>query len=149
MPGGFALVAVEDVFRAAIAEGALVDRQGDHWIAIGDHLVRWRPDPLPTDVQESSQTPTAYRLDQNHPNPFNAETTIAFHLARRQRLSLTVFNLAGQAVRTLMAGDFGPGPYRARWDGRNDSGQPTGSGLYFYRLQTQDHNFIRKMLLLK
>jgi len=48
-----------------------------------------------------------------------------------------------------MAGDFEPGPYRARWDGPDGRGQPAGSGLYLYRLQTSERSFTRKMVLLK
>lgn len=93
--------------------------------------------------------PTAFRLMQNHPNPFNPATTIRFELPRPGRVVLTIYNVSGQRVRTLVNRDYGPGRYRASWDGVTDGGGRASSGVYFYRLTAGPFSSVRKMVLLK
>ncbi|HEX5131331.1 MAG TPA: FlgD immunoglobulin-like domain containing protein [Candidatus Krumholzibacteria bacterium] len=89
------------------------------------------------------------RLDQNYPNPFNPQTSIAFSLKERGLVSLNIYNVAGERVRTLADTEFGTGPHTKVWDGRNDAGQPVSSGVYFYQLVTSRFTQTRKMVLLK
>ncbi len=98
-------------------------------------------DPLPV--------PLVTRLGQNYPNPFNPSTTISFDLARSGQVTLNVFNVRGQLVKTLANSSYAPGAYRLVWDGRDDRNRPVSSGVYFYRLQTPGKTFTRKMLMLK
>ncbi len=96
--------------------------------------------------------PTAYKntLAQNYPNPFNPSTTIEFTVRERSRVSLKIYNVAGQLVRTLVDGDRAPGAvHKVAWDGRNDAGTTVSSGVYFYKLVTSDFTQTRKMVLLK
>ncbi|MBD3297960.1 MAG: T9SS type A sorting domain-containing protein [candidate division Zixibacteria bacterium] len=93
--------------------------------------------------------PTGWTLAQNSPNPFNASTTIEFTLPRASDVNLEIFNVLGQSVRRLHSGFLEPGTYLADWDGRNQSGQVANSGVYFYRLRTNQFTETRKMLLLK
>jgi len=88
-------------------------------------------------------------LSQNHPNPFNPSTEIHFSVTRAGQGDLAVFNLRGQTVRTLKSGQFEEGPGMAIWDGRNDTGQVVGSGVYFYRLSVGQESLTRQMVLLK
>jgi hypothetical protein len=99
----------------------------------------------PTPVASSAVN----RLDQNYPNPFNPQTTIAFSLRQRGVVSLRIYDVAGERVRTLADETFDAGPHTRVWDGRNDAGQAVSSGVYFYKLVTADFAQTRKMVLLK
>jgi hypothetical protein len=88
-------------------------------------------------------------LSQNYPNPFNPQTTIAFSIKDRGAVSVKVYNVAGELVRTLANDDRAAGSYTLVWDGRNDAGQPVSSGVYFYKLVTNSFSQTKKMVLLK
>jgi hypothetical protein len=95
--------------------------------------------------------PEAYALRDNYPNPFNPETTIKYQLPEAGQVRLEVYNMLGQAVKTLVDNQFqNAGRYTLQWDATNNSGQPLSSGVYFYRIlaggEYQSH---KKMLLLK
>ena len=94
--------------------------------------------------------PTVNALRQNFPNPFNPETMISFDLSGDQVVSLTIYDMAGQAIRTLVdAQPMTAGNYKQLWDGRNDSGAKVGSGIYFYQLRAGDFVAKKKMTLLQ
>ncbi len=95
--------------------------------------------------------PEDFALFQNHPNPFNPQTVIEFvnPQSRSVHVSLDIFNVLGQRVRTLVDGDVAPGRHRIVWDGRDDNGHWAATGVYFYRLKTATFTASRKMLLLK
>jgi len=94
--------------------------------------------------------PTAFALNQNFPNPFNPETTIEFGLATDSHVKLVVYDLAGQVIRTLIAGDrMQAGQYTAEWNGMNASGVKVGSGVYLYRLSAGEFVEMKKMTLLQ
>jgi len=89
-------------------------------------------------------------LHPNYPNPFNPETTIAFDLTRNDRVSLNVYNVRGQLVRTLIDGEYlESGRHQQVWNGLDNNDRKVGSGVYFYRLQGENAEQIMKMLLLK
>jgi hypothetical protein len=83
------------------------------------------------------------------PNPFSASTVIRYHLAQAGRASLRVYNVAGQAVRTLVGGPQSPGAHSARWDGRDDRGRAMPGGVYFARLATSQGSRAIKITMLK
>ncbi len=89
------------------------------------------------------------RLAQNHPNPFNPKTSIAFTVAESGPVSLRVYNLAGRVVRTLVDELRMPNEYEVRWDGRDDSGNQVGSGVYYYSLEIAGERETKRMVLLK
>ena len=93
--------------------------------------------------------PTSFNLEQNYPNPFNPETRIRFAVNQTGAYQLSVFNVLGQPVRTLVNGIQTPNTYEVTWDGRNDAGATVGSGIYFYRLTGEGLSISRKMILLK
>lgn len=106
---------------------------------------------LPTGVDDpNTALPSEYRLEQNYPNPFNPSTTIEFALPRAANVTLTIFNLLGREV-TRLADDqrFLAGTHRIVWDGLDQSGNQTASGVYFYRLTAGDFTEQRKMILVK
>ena len=90
-------------------------------------------------------------LEQNYPNPFNPDTRIVYFVpdGNPAPVSLAVYNVRGQRVRTLVAGRQAGGRHVARWDGRNDRGESVSSGVYFYRLTQPGFSETRKMLLIK
>ena len=111
-------------------------------------------DPLYTGIDESSPIPPAgapaVRLGQNTPNPFNPSTRIDFEINPPARaIELSIFDLAGQRVRTLVAGVRAGGEHSARWDGASDEGTPVASGIYFCRLKHAGGEETRKMLLVR
>ena len=94
--------------------------------------------------------PTAFSLADNFPNPFNPATTIQYALPQAADVELTVYNVVGQPVRTLVAEHQSAGRYAVEWDATNDSGHSLSSGMYFYRLQAgEEFREVKKMLLLK
>ena len=81
--------------------------------------------------------PTTFSLSQNYPNPFNPTTTIEYSLPDKPlsaQVTLKVFNLGGQLVRTLVNTSQTTGAYSIEWDGTDLDGKPVSSGLYIYRL---------------
>jgi subtilisin-like proprotein convertase family protein len=88
-------------------------------------------------------------LAPNRPNPFSRLTEIAFQLTRPGRASLRVYDVAGQVVATLLDRELSAGPHVATWDGRDRSGNPVASGLYFYRLTSAEGQGVRRLLLVR
>jgi hypothetical protein len=89
-------------------------------------------------------------LAQNYPNPFNPLTTIKYTIKERARVSLRIYNVAGQLVRVLIDEVQGPENVKpVTWDGRNQAGQRVASGIYFYKLATKGFTKTRKMVLLE
>jgi hypothetical protein len=93
--------------------------------------------------------PTDFALLQNYPNPFNPSTTIQYRLAEASEVNLTIYNVLGQQVRSLVAGVKEAGTHTIEWDGRDDNGSTVQSGMYFYRIQTPSFTEAKKMTLLK
>ena len=91
-----------------------------------------------------------HMLHSNYPNPFNPETTIAFNLAKNDNVSLKVYNLKGQLVRSLIGDEYlEKGRHEVVWDGKDNSSKSVGTGMYFYKLEAKDTSTTKKMLLLK
>ena len=90
-----------------------------------------------------------FELMQNYPNPFNPETTISFNAKTTGNAKLTVLNMRGQVVRTLLDGIIPAGMNSMVWNGLDKNGQKVSSGLYFYRLDLGNSTQTRKMLLIK
>jgi hypothetical protein len=93
--------------------------------------------------------PTAYSLDQNFPNPFNPSTTLAYSLKEAGHVTVNIYNVLGQNVRTLVDEYQNAGNYTAIWDGHDGTGSEVGSGIYFYRIKSGDFSDIKKMVLMK
>ena len=103
---------------------------------------------LPAPVQVQTR-PEVFSLANNYPNPFNPATTIKYALPQAADVELTVYNVLGQPVRTLIAEHQNAGRYVVEWDATNDSGHSLSSGMYFYRLEAGGDLEVKKMLLLK
>jgi len=104
--------------------------------------------PVDVNVQFTAIKPESYLLSQNYPNPFNANTTIRFATPIDGKVSLKIYNVAGQLVREFS--EFKNAGYHSlTWDGNNSNGQKVSSGVYLYKLQVGEFTEIRKMTLLK
>ena len=88
-------------------------------------------------------------LKRNYPNPFNPVTTIRFELHKKVDVKLVIYNVMGQKVRTLLNGKQNEGVHKVLWSGSDDRGNPVSSGVYFYRLTTENYDKTMKMILLK
>jgi hypothetical protein len=93
--------------------------------------------------------PQESSLSQNYPNPFNPNTTIEYQIDRHGFVELTIFDMLGREVRTLLAAKQIPGRYRLQWDGLTDAGTAVASGVYLYRLQAGTYHETRRLILLK
>lgn len=104
-----------------------------------------------SDIEQDigTKVPNKFVLEQNHPNPFNPETLIRFSLAESSELSLTIYNMRGQIVRTLASGIYQTGSYSLKWDGTNNYNRIVPSGIYLYSLRTKAGTFTKRMMLLK
>ena len=101
-------------------------------------------------VLDVQTTPTEFALLQNFPNPFNPETTIGYELAESADVTLQIYNVVGQVVRTLIAAKSqSAGRYQMRWNGMDDRGVPVSSGVYFYQISAGEFQTVRKLMLLK
>ncbi len=97
--------------------------------------------------------PRSFALSQNYPNPFNPSTTIAFDIpgvpGGKRHVGVTVYDVRGRRVRTLIDSDLKPGKYEIHWNGLDDSGEKITSGIYLYTLRTGEKIFTRKMTLVE
>jgi hypothetical protein len=110
------------------------------------------PNPAPLggeheDIATSFLEPLT--LYPNHPNPFNAQTTIEFTLPLVASVQLVIFNVAGQPVRRLIRGTQPAGRHRVIWDGKDERGHVLTSGIFYYRLQVDRESRVRQMTILK
>lgn len=104
---------------------------------------------LPVGISESENVPLRYELSQNYPNPFNPSTQIQFVIPTNQQVTLTIYDILGREVRTLVDGKMEAGRHVKRWDGDNNYGSNVASGIYFYRLEAKDYIKVRKMVLIR
>jgi hypothetical protein len=93
--------------------------------------------------------PYEFELSQNYPNPFNPETKIEYDLTKSAQVNLTIYNLLGQKVKTLVDERQAIGSYKVSWDGKNEQGKILSSGIYFYRLEVNGVPQTKRMVLLK
>jgi hypothetical protein len=99
--------------------------------------------------REPGVLPVTFELEQNYPNPFNPETAIRYHLPKDAVVTLEVYNVIGQKVRTLVQGFRPAGTHKVVWDGLNDLGESMTTGIYFYKLRAGDVVLTKKMALVR
>ncbi len=116
----------------------------------------------PTDIENAykivnphyNPIPDYTALLQNYPNPFNPDTWIPFQLAENANVTISIYDISGELLRTLVLGDQHAGIYTtkdraAHWGGRNGVGERVSSGVYFYRLDAGKFSAIKRMVILK
>jgi hypothetical protein len=114
-----------------------------------DDIVVRKIEPPVTIDQMDNTVPMNFELANNYPNPFNPETTIEFSVDQLDQITLEIFSVTGEKVRTLVNKQMPAGTYKIVFDSKNDLGSLLPSGLYFYRIQNSTRMITRKMILMK
>jgi flagellar hook assembly protein FlgD len=114
---------------------------------LGSQILKLQTDFVPTGVDAPARS--SFVLGQNHPNPFNPSTSISFQLPSPSHAVISIFDVRGSLVRTLVDETMSAGPHQVEWNGRDDGGNIVGSGVYFYRLAAGGHSQAKKMVILK
>ena len=104
---------------------------------------------LANDNDKQIFLPDKYKLNQNYPNPFNPITNITYSIPQLEVVKLTIFNIRGQVIKTLVHKSHSPGNYNVIWNGTNNFGNPIPAGIYLYALETHSHRLVKKLVLLK
>ena len=101
-------------------------------------------------LSTTMDAPDASTLEPASPNPFNPRTKITYRLAEQSALTLTVYDMIGRKVRTLLSRQIRPaGSYTMYWDGRNDRAELLGSGMFFVLMQTDTFRKVQKVTLIR
>lgn len=108
------------------------------------------PEAVAERLSLAHRNPASFVLEQNFPNPFNPVTTIRFSLPQTERVTVTIYNLLGKEVATLLQDEvLTAGPHITIWNGRNDAGRGVASGIYLYRVRAGRTLHTRKMALVR
>jgi hypothetical protein len=102
-----------------------------------------------TDASEDILSPMVTTLHNAYPNPFNPITTISFSLAEFGNVNISIYNIRGQHIKTLINEAKSAGKYQVIWDGTDNQGKSVSSGIYLYAMRTEDKHEIKKCILLK
>ena len=100
-------------------------------------------------IDNSSILPSKFLLYQNYPNPFNPETNVKIDVAKTSIVTLSIYNISGQKVATLINESLNPGKYDIKWNGRSNNGVLLPSGMYFCHMKSLDFHSVKKMILVK
>jgi hypothetical protein len=104
----------------------------------------------PVGVDNRSETlPQGFALEQNFPNPFNPSTTIRYELPEEAMVNVTIYDMLGRQVKTLINQTQDAGYKSVIWDATNDYGKPVSAGIYLYQIQAGEYIRTKKMVLLK
>ena len=107
-------------------------------------------EPEPEEEPISNNTPELIKLHKNFPNPFNPTTVISFSIPEESKVDLSIYNIKGQKVKSLVKESFESGNHSVIWDGNDDTDKSVSSGVYFYKLKVNGKSeSVKKCLLLK
>ncbi len=98
---------------------------------------------------EEGILPETVELGQNYPNPFNPSTTIEFSLPEMSEVGITIYDIAGRAIKWLVGASYPAGTHKVTWNGENYTGEPVASGVYFYKISAGTTTLVRQMIMLK
>jgi len=98
---------------------------------------------------EITQIPTTFVVHQNYPNPFNPVTTLRYDLPEDALVNITIYDMMGRVVKTMVNTQQNAGFKSVRWNATNDKGSPVSAGLYLYTIEAGDFRQTKKMVLLK
>jgi hypothetical protein len=102
-----------------------------------------------SDVPTGPRAVYHWALEQSSPNPVAGGTEIKYEVARAGNVSIKVYNAMGQVVKVLQDGRLEPNRYSAHWDGTNQAGERVASGIYFYKMQSDQFSAVKKMAVIK
>ncbi|MBN1295074.1 MAG: T9SS type A sorting domain-containing protein [Candidatus Latescibacteria bacterium] len=123
------------------------DAQGTKWFGTANMLtsVNSKAEPL----KKSSAPPLQMKITGNYPNPFNPSTTIEFYIPDSGQVGISVYNITGQKIKTLLAREMPAGSHTIVWNGKDDNGVNVASGIYFFRMQAGKEILNHRMMLVK
>jgi len=101
------------------------------------------------DINDPEIPVVATALNNNYPNPFNPETTISYSVKDREPVTIGIYNIKGQLVKTLLKGVQEPGNHTIVWNGTDDNGRSVSSGVYYYKMQAGKYSSTKKMIMMK
>ncbi len=111
------------------------------------YLTSGRLDSLTTQTEPELEKPEFFI--SNYPNPINNEVNISFNLPQKSFVKLSIYNLKGQLVKTLLDNEYEFGDYLIKWNGRNNQNDPAASSVYFYKFETDKYQKVKKILLIR
>ncbi|MCK4225118.1 MAG: T9SS type A sorting domain-containing protein [candidate division Zixibacteria bacterium] len=154
-PGGFwedLTKEQREAVREKIREMRSQDASREEIRAAIDEMLQEYGFDLPEKSESTSSEKTTAELNiqaQSYPNPFNPETQIAYTLSVSEKVRIQIYNVTGQLIRTYDLGYQPAGSYSVHWDGRNENGDITASGVYLYRIEGGPYEVTNRMVLLK
>ena len=101
------------------------------------------------EIEEGTSLPNSFKLFTNHPNPFNPVTTLRYDLPEDAMVNITIYDMMGRKINTLVSSQQTAGFKSIQWDATNNQGQPVSAGVYLYSIQTGQFSQTKKMVLLK
>ena len=125
------------------------------WNSYDDNISDHRPVALKLDVFDNvyiEQNVTAFSnfiSMHNYPNPFNPNTTISFELEKKGMTEVSIFNIKGQIVKTLLKEELNVGEHKLFWNGTSDTNKKVPTGVYFYKITNNKKHYTKKMILIK
>ena len=124
-----------------------IDRANNEsdWSSVRNFIVR----TTGIDEINNLSMPTSFSLSLNSPNPFSRLTEIRYGIPYTSKINITIFSSTGQEIIGLVNNTYNPGWYSVRWNGKDSKGKICPNGIYFYRLQTEEYQATRKMLMLR
>jgi hypothetical protein len=129
---------VEYVVEASDEEFTIASEQGEFVL-----------ENISLSIDEGAQVPEAFSLHQNYPNPFNPVTSLRYDLPEDGLVNITVYDMIGRIVKTLVHSSQTAGYKSVNWDATNDRNEPVSAGLYLYTIESGKFSQTRKMVLLK
>ena len=98
---------------------------------------------------DNNTLPEVFALHNNYPNPFNPVTNIGYDIPELSNVSIDIYNIAGNKVKTLVSKEHQPGRYKIQWNATNELGAPVATGMYIYKIRANDFVSVKKLLLMK
>ena len=139
-----------DMDGDGLAEYVFVNYSTDRGVWADDRIISIIEISNTVDVEfENNHMPKNIQLSQNYPNPFNPTTNITLEISSDELVTLTIYDMLGHAVKTLVNQNLAQGEYRVTWDGKDNSGVTVPTGTYVYQLKAGDVVKIRKMTYVK
>lgn len=137
---------VDGPYRLPVSSPCAPDQSGGCGL-IGVYGADCAGSPVPDDG--AGTVPAVFAVERNFPNPFNPKTTIRFSLPEAGLTRVTIFDVAGRLVKTLLSEELPAQRHEVTWEGRDDSGRSVSAGVYFYRVASGDHQAVGRMALVK
>jgi len=124
------------------------EMNGTHGKPIGDLSYYPEYTTAVEDEESNGVNASNFKLEQNYPNPFNPTTNISYTLEQPGKVTLTIYNILGEKVKTLVSG-YSPAQNTVQWNATNQAGEKVASGIYLYKLNSANKSEMKKMLLVK